>query len=107
MNFNWTGDLRDDRTLIVNGFTAHCECLCDSLRVHDTEEPSGADDFNVEIWFVGVYRDYTPPAKDEDILFHSGEYGGMVTSGEMARAIAESVINSYLSSAQAAEDRVK
>lgn len=92
--FQWTGDLGDDCFCEIGDFTAHCECLCDTLEVTDLEEENEKP-FKIEIWFVGVYRKYIPPAKDSDILFHSGEHGGMITSGALARAIAEAILTGY------------
>lgn len=94
MTFNWTGDLEDDCFCTVGDFTAHCECLCDSLEVNDREDRTEKP-FAIEMWFVGVYRNYIPPAKDSDILFHSGECKGMIASGEMARAIAEAILRGW------------
>lgn len=87
--FRWSGDMTDDCFCeSVLGFTAHCECLGE-IKCQDADRK---DNWKAENWFVGVYRNYTPPAKNEDFLFHSGAYGGMITSGEMARAIAEAIL---------------
>jgi hypothetical protein len=79
---NWEGDLDDDCSLSVGELFAHCECLADDIKCS-----SEGEEWTIQSWFVGVYR------RDGQPLFHSGEVGGMITSGEMARAIAEAIIN--------------
>jgi hypothetical protein len=82
----WEGDIEDDCTLKVGQYLAHCECLSVGLVVRD---PETKERFKIESWFVGVYR-------GKETLFHSGEVGGLITSGELARGIAEAIIKAAL-----------
>lgn len=88
--FVWRGDLEDDCSLRVGRLFAHAELMCDDIKCRD----GFGEKWNEERWFLGVYVG-DPDAetgKDDVVLFHSGEHGGAITSGEMARAIAEAII---------------
>lgn len=82
----WNGDLNDDCTAKLGNLMAHCECLGDIICV-DNSDGSELDAWRAESWFVGVMN-----KKTKQYLFHSGEHGGMITGGEVARAIAEAIM---------------
>lgn len=83
ITFSWVGDLDDDCSITIGHYLAHCECLGSfTCRYSDGDETN-------ECWFVGVYHKL-------DVLFHSGEPGGMIVNGSMARAIAEAILTGHL-----------
>lgn len=77
--FKWEGNLKDD-----------CRCSTEELMAH-CENLGGESSPESSIWFVAVYRGDT-------VLFHSGEADGNIIGGEMARAIAESILAAALAS---------
>jgi hypothetical protein len=90
MKITWQGDLADDCTAQVGDLFAHCECMGD-LIMHDPDDPK--DKWRGEIWSLSVCR-----VDDEGFwlvepdLFHSADHAGTVTSGDMARGIAEAIM---------------
>jgi hypothetical protein len=75
MKITWQGDLTDDCTAQVGDLFAHCEKLYrDSWHVHICR----VDD---ERFMVGG-----------DYLFHTAEFSGTITTGDMARCIAEAIM---------------
>lgn len=81
--YNWTGDLADDCVFRSGEWMAHAELLFQlKASAVDDEEPR---QMMTEVWFCAVYR-------GEEIVFHSGDYEGMVISGELARGICESIL---------------
>lgn len=84
--FEWEGDLDHDCSLRVGDLLAHCECLNDSIYcVAEDKELNFHENFDIESWSCAVYR-------GDEVLFHSGEYGGMITDGDMARGICEAIV---------------
>ena len=87
MRIEWTGDLSDDCSASVGDITAHCESM-GTVRVFGIDDDGKTDrreKFDADYWFVGVYR-------GEEVLYHSGEAGGMILDGDCARAIAGAVM---------------
>lgn len=87
--FAWKGDLTDDCCLRIGWLCAHAELMCDDIKCR-----ADGEKWTEERWFLGVYiSDPTAETgKDDVTLFHSGEHAGAITTGEMARAIAEAII---------------
>jgi hypothetical protein len=89
MTITWEGDLTDDCTCRAGNLLAHCEnmgpikwrCVDDGRKLYDAE-----------IWFCLVARVDDQGFIVGDPIFHSGDYGGLITSGELARAISETIL---------------
>ena len=83
--FQWEGDLDDDCTLRVGDYVGRAECMGGvTVRGDDGDKP-----FRSEDWWCAVYR-------GKDQLFHSGEPGGSIHMGTMARAVCEAIIRAAL-----------
>lgn len=87
----WNGDLTDDCWAKVGNLLAHCECMGEII-VHNPEESPTKE--KSEIWFVSVGPVNRKHFSTGDDIFHSGEPGGMIIGGTMARAIAEAILKS-------------
>lgn len=72
--------MEDNCFLRVGEWFAHAECMTDDVNVSCDGER-----WKENSWFLGVYR-------GQEQIFHSSEPFGRITSGEMARAIAEAII---------------
>lgn len=82
----WEGDLTDDCVLRVGRWVCHCECLGDHICRPHPDCPSGStEEWNSQSWFVGVYH-------EGEQFYSSADPGGMITSGDQARAICEAII---------------
>lgn len=89
---NWEGDLEDDCTLRIGEFMGRAECMGECI-VRETNEKRGHTE---EYWWCAVYRDKDgTPCGDQ--LFHSGEPGGTIHGGDMARKIVEAIIKAAMS----------
>jgi hypothetical protein len=75
MKITWQGDLTDDCTAQVGDLFAHCE---EMLR----------GQWHVQVCRVDDERFHTR----DDYLFHTADYAGTVTTGDMARGIAEAIM---------------
>ena len=82
----WQGDLQDDCSLEVGDLLAHAECMGEHVA-YDPQDKR--DKWAGESWFLAVYR-------GKEQVFHSGEPGGSFSSGELARAVAETIIRAEL-----------
>jgi hypothetical protein len=75
MKITWQGDLTDDCTAQVGDLFARCEEMLPGL------------------WHVQVCRvDDEGFHTRDDYLFHTSDYAGTVTTGDMARGIAEAIM---------------
>ena len=88
----WRGDLEDDCSAKVGNLLAHCERLADCF-IADADEPRKRSP--VSVWYVSVCPVDENNRPTGDDLFHSGEPGGLIIGGTMARAIAEAIIRAY------------
>lgn len=84
MNTDWTGDLDDDCTLRRYGMLAHVECLDRGW------------------WWFAIYRGEWP---DEVSLYNAADNEAVIrlTTGKMARAAAECVMEVFRSMTEAAK----
>lgn len=82
MQINWHGDLSDDCHAEHNGMVAHCECMGDFEA--DIENENG-ERSTLEIWFADVRR-------GDEYIFSTNDHAGIITSGEMARAVCEAIM---------------
>lgn len=87
--FVWRGDLDDDCTCQVGDLAAHAECM-DEIRWRSIDEKRYE---TAKVWYCSVGRVDERGFLVGEHLFHSGEPGGMILSGEMARAICEAIIS--------------
>jgi hypothetical protein len=81
LRLTWDGDLTDDCTCRCGDFVAHVEVL-DRDAVDLNGDP-------VERWWFAVYC-------DEETIFNSADAGGFISTGALARAMAESLILAHL-----------
>lgn len=87
----WHGDLTDDCWAKVGNLLAHCECLGE-IRWCDEDE--NRTKHKSEYWHVSVGPVNRKHFSTGDDIFHSGEPGGLILGGTMARAIAEAILKS-------------
>lgn len=82
----WRGDFADDCSLEHLGWHAHCELMGDGLRIK-WEEIKKYEKH--ETWYCAVYFQGVQ-------MYHSGDCGGLFTSGDQVRGICEAVIRAGL-----------
>lgn len=93
-SIEWRGNLDDDCTVQIGDLIGRCECLSE-YRCYDPEFID--EEWNGENWFCAVYQGKPPyDGSSGRILFHSGEHGGSIGGGEMARAICEAIMMNFL-----------
>ena len=85
----WHGDLTDDCWAKVGNLLAHCECLGE-IQTRHLDFPKK----KLEYWHCSVGPVNRKNFSTGDYIFHSGEPGGMIIGGTMARAIAEAILKS-------------
>jgi hypothetical protein len=83
----WEGDMEDDCSAMVGNLTAHCEALGEFFAINDEDED---ETMKCDYWHCAVYDQASGKT-----LFHAGEIGGFVISGDLARGICEAVIRAY------------
>lgn len=98
----WHGDLEDDCWAKVGNLLAHCECL-GTIRWCD--EDDNRTKHKSEYWHCSVSPVDGKNFAVGDDIFHSGEPGGLILGGAMARAIAEAILKSSNDSAHSQKGR--
>ena len=85
----WHGDLTDDCWAKAGNLLAHCERL-GTIRWCDEDEKRTKH--KSEYWHVSVGLVNGENFSVGDDIFNSGEPGGLILGGTMARAIAEAIL---------------
>lgn len=91
VKIEWKGDLEDDCHARVGYLSAHCERMGDVYVVNSRN----GKNMRCEMWFCSVDPVDKKGWVTGDSIFHSGEPGGLILSGTMARAICESIIRAH------------
>jgi hypothetical protein len=88
----WQGDLEDDCWAKVGNLLVDCECLgCIEWNDDDEEQQ---EKHKSEYWHCSVGPVNEKHMSTGPDIFHSGEPGGLILGGSMARAIAEAILKS-------------
>jgi hypothetical protein len=86
----WRGDLSDDCHAKLGDLGAHCECM-GGIDWRESEQKRGRHERS-EIWYCSVYLLNRKGHALHGDLFHTGNPGGMIIGGSMARAVCEAIL---------------